>query len=77
MSRRLALALIVAASIMATPTAAQRASCKAVTSCAEAVRMWCDGYAGADRDHDGIPCENVCKSRAQVQSIMAEIGCAR
>lgn len=54
---------------------AQRRSCKAVSSCREAVEMWCGGYAGADRDDDGIPCENVCTSKAQVDKIKKEIGC--
>lgn len=54
---------------------AQRRSCKAASSCEDAVRMWCDGYSGADRDRDGIPCENVCRSRAQVEQIKSKIGC--
>ncbi|WAJ31187.1 excalibur calcium-binding domain-containing protein [Antarcticirhabdus aurantiaca] len=54
---------------------AQRRSCKAASTCEEAVRMWCDGYAGADRDKDGIPCESVCRSKAQVDEIKAAIGC--
>ncbi|UHD47906.1 hypothetical protein LUX29_18240 [Aureimonas altamirensis] len=37
--------------------------------------MWCDGYSGADRDNDGIPCENVCRSKAEVDEIREEIGC--
>lgn len=54
---------------------AQRRSCKAVSSCQEAVELWCGGYSRADADDDGIPCENVCKSKAQVDVIKAEIGC--
>lgn len=50
-------------------------SCKAMRSCREAVQAWCNGYKGADRDDDGIPCENVCKSKAQVDKIKVEIGC--
>jgi hypothetical protein len=50
-------------------------SCKAVSSCWQAVEMWCDGYARADGDNDGIPCENVCRSRREVDRIRAEIGC--
>ncbi|KAB2723350.1 excalibur calcium-binding domain-containing protein [Brucella intermedia] len=50
-------------------------SCKAAGSCKEAVIMWCSGYRGADRDGDGIPCENVCSSLGQVNAIRAEIGC--
>jgi len=29
---------------------AQRRSCKAMSNCEEAVQVWCDGYASADRD---------------------------
>ncbi len=52
-----------------------RLTCKAASSCEEAVILWCDGYYGADRDHDGIPCENVCSSREEVEAIEAQIGC--
>ena len=54
---------------------AQRQSCKAASTCREAVVMWCSGYSRADADHDGIPCENVCRSRAQVDAIKSEIDC--
>lgn len=53
-----------------------RASCKQVDSCEAAVALWCNGYSRADADHDGIPCENVCHSRAQVEAIEAQIGCS-
>ncbi len=54
---------------------AQRRSCTAVTTCEEAVEMWCGGYQRADADRDGIPCENVCPSKSQVDKIKEEIGC--
>lgn len=54
---------------------AAKRSCKAVSSCREAVQMWCDGYKRADADHDGIPCENICHSKKEVDAIRAEIGC--
>ncbi|GGD19918.1 excalibur calcium-binding domain-containing protein [Aureimonas glaciei] len=54
---------------------AQARSCKAVNSCEEAVRMWCGGYKRADADKDGIPCENVCSSKSEVDDIKAQIGC--
>lgn len=54
---------------------AQRRSCKAVSSCEEAVRMWCGGYRRADGDNDGIPCENVCSTKQEVDAIRARIGC--
>lgn len=53
-----------------------RVTCKQARSCEEAVIMWCNGYYGADRDRDGIPCETVCSSREQVEAIEAEIGCS-
>jgi hypothetical protein len=52
-----------------------RASCKQVSSCEEAVILWCGGYGRADGDDDGIPCENVCHSRAEVGEIQKSIGC--
>ena len=54
---------------------AQRRSCQAASTCEEAVEMWCGGYTGADRDRDGIPCENVCRSKSQVDAIKQRIGC--
>lgn len=54
---------------------AQRRNCSAARTCEEAVEMWCGGYSGADRDNDGIPCESVCRSRAQVDAIKQRIGC--
>lgn len=57
---------------LATPI---RMTCKSVSTCTEAVALWCGGYYGADRDNDGIPCETVCSSREEVMAIEAEIGC--
>ncbi len=54
---------------------AQRRSCKAVSTCEEAVEMWCGGYSRADGDDDGIPCENVCRSLSQVEAIKKKVGC--
>ena len=51
-------------------------SCKDYATCREAVIAWCAGeHPRADGDGDGIPCENVCKSKAQVDQIKKEIGC--
>jgi hypothetical protein len=50
-------------------------TCKQVASCAEAVELWCSGYRRADGDGDGIPCENICHSRAEVDGIREAIGC--
>ena len=63
---------------MATSSPAVAASCKSYSTCRQAVIAWCEGrHPGADRDDDGIPCENVCKSRSAVMAIMNEIGCQR
>lgn len=53
-----------------------RLTCKQASSCQEAVILWCGGYYGADRDHDGIPCETVCSTREEVEEIEQEIGCS-
>jgi hypothetical protein len=50
-------------------------TCKQVSSCEEAVILWCNGYRRADADSDGIPCENVCSTREQVDEIRRVIGC--
>lgn len=55
--------------------AASGGTCKSVRSCEEAVKLWCGGYSRADRDGDGIPCENVCRSKSQVDAIRKKIGC--
>lgn len=52
-----------------------RMSCKQVSSCEEAVAIWCGGYSRADGDSDGIPCENVCRSLEQVEAIKSQQGC--
>jgi hypothetical protein len=52
-----------------------RMSCKQVSSCEEAVAIWCGGYARADGDSDGIPCENVCHSLQEVEAIKSQQGC--
>ena len=76
--------LLVAAALSLPPVADGRSAdpvrlaaggCKTASSCEEAVMMWCNGYRGADRDKDGIPCENVCSSVEQVEAIRAAIGC--
>ena len=54
------------------------ARCSDFANCRQAVVAWCTGkHNRADGDNDGIPCENVCKSRAQVKKIISEIGCNR
>lgn len=56
-----------------TSAAGHAQSCKTAKTCEEAVIMWCEGYSGADRDGDGIPCENVCKSKKRVDTLKKEI----
>jgi hypothetical protein len=54
------------------------ASCKNFVTCEEAVIAWCQGiHPRADGDGDGIPCENVCKSKAQVDEIKKRISCTK
>ena len=50
-------------------------TCKQVRSCREAVELWCGGYRRADADNDGIPCENVCRTKEEVDAIRKDIGC--
>jgi hypothetical protein len=58
------------------PTAQSvRLSCKQMSSCEDAVALWCSGYRRADADNDGIPCENVCHSVEQVEEIVSRQGC--
>ncbi|MEX6506643.1 hypothetical protein [Jiella sp. M17.18] len=71
----LLLAVLSAASLSSEALAA---SCKSYSNCRQAVIEWCAGrHPRADGDNDGIPCENVCRSRAEVVAIMEEIGCSR
>lgn len=57
------------------------ATCGRVSSCREAVYLWCVcNYRRADGDGDGVPCERVCgqstkKNREKVQAIAKELGC--
>jgi hypothetical protein len=63
------------AAFIVSASSAIAASCKSVSSCEEAVALWCGGYARADGDSDGVPCENVCHSKEQVDEIKKAIGC--
>jgi len=55
--------------------------CKDYKSCKAAVEAWCKGrHSGADRDNDGVPCENVCgqssaKNVAKVKTLKLQVGC--
>lgn len=57
------------------PVPAAGRTCKSVSTCEEAVELWCGGYRRADADADGIPCENVCHSLQNVEEIRKAIGC--
>jgi Excalibur calcium-binding domain len=49
--------------------------CKAMSSCEEAVyKDFVCGMSKLDRDSDGLPCENVCKSDAQVAAAKKRLG---
>lgn len=64
--------------VMLVNISALAASCKNYSTCKQAVIAWCAGqHPRADGDNDGIPCENVCSSKEQVDKIKAEIGCER
>ncbi|WP_349358270.1 calcium-binding protein [Stappia sp.] len=52
-------------------------TCRQMPDCRSAVILWCSGYGRADGDGDGIPCENVCSTRRQVEAILRDIGCNR
>jgi hypothetical protein len=55
---------------------ASAVTCKSYSNCRQAVINWCQGnHPRADGDSDGIPCENVCSSKRQVDAIRREIGC--
>jgi len=71
MKRTLVCLFLVTASLEG---AAFAATCKDYSNCRQAVIAWCAGEHPR-ADGDGIPCENVCKSKAQVDKIMKEIGC--
>ena len=59
-------------------SAAQAASCKQYSNCAEAVENWSAGnHSRADGDKDGIPCENVCRTNHQVDKIKKKIDCTK
>ncbi len=50
-------------------------TCQTVSTCREAVELWCGGYRRADGDNDGIPCERVCRSLSEVEAIKQQIDC--
>lgn len=69
------LAVLMAGTSAAEPVREARLTCKQMTSCEDAVMLWCNGYSRADGDNDGIHCENVCHSLREVNEIRQAIGC--
>lgn len=46
-------------------------TCKKYQSCAEVIADYPSGNFGIrDRDKDGIPCENICSSKKQVEELL-------
>ncbi|MEN3794173.1 hypothetical protein [Fulvimarina sp. MAC3] len=75
---RLLRVALAALTLMSSAAPALAARCTDYSTCRQAVENWCAGrHRGADRDNDGIPCENLCSSREQVIEIMRSIGCYR
>lgn len=73
---RLLIAIIFIFNLMAIIPPASAATCKSYRKCEQAVKEWCAGrHPGADRDGDGIPCENVCPTLSKVKKIKKRIGC--
>lgn len=63
--------IIVALSFL--PETSTAKSCQEYQSCAEVIADHPNGYFGLrDRDQDGIPCENVCRSKKQVDNLLDE-----
>ncbi len=70
---RLNLYLILAA-LLALPGTGVAKSCKAYRSCADVIADYPDGKFGRkDADKDGIPCENVCSRKKQVQKLQRKV----
>ena len=68
--------VIAAVLVLCEVSLANAARCADYRTCEQAVAAWCAGrHPRADGDNDGIPCENVCRSKAQVDAIRARIGC--
>ena len=70
-----------ACAVLAVPagTVTARAQrCSDYTRCEQAVENWCEGRHGrADGDSDGIPCENVCKSKEEADRLRQGRTCPR
>ncbi len=62
--------IFILAVLLSLPGTGAAKSCKAYRSCADVIADYPDGNFGRkDCDKDGIPCENVCSSKKQVQKL--------
>ncbi len=60
--------------LISAPGISTAKSCKAYRSCAEVIADYPDGKFGRkDGDQDGIPCENVCRSKKQVRELLKKV----
>ena len=63
--------LVTFITLLSFPVIADAKSCKKYSSCAEVINDYPSGNFGRkDRDKDGIPCENVCRSLQQVNELL-------
>ena len=63
--------LVLIAFLTCLPGAGSAKSCKEYKSCAAVIDDYPTGKFGRkDADKDGIPCENVCISKKQVQKLL-------
>lgn len=68
------LLLLLLTALLFTPEISAAKYCKYYRSCAEVIADYPDGKFGKrDGDDDGIPCENVCRSRQQVEDLLNQI----
>lgn len=57
--------------LLCLPEVSAAKRCKEYRSCAEVISDFPSGNFGKkDRDKDGIPCENVCRSTKQVKALL-------
>jgi hypothetical protein len=63
--------IIILIALLLIPVFSNAKSCKKYKSCAEVILDYPSGsFGGKDRDKDGIPCENVCHSKKQVEDLL-------
>jgi len=73
MERLVAIALII--SFILPAQSAQAIKCSDFHSCSAAVKAWCSGLSPhADRNRNGIPCENRCRSVQQTKHEIRKLG---